>query len=88
MPLKSCSVLGDDSPASPAMAFEVTGITLGAVSLRQMENQTRQAKDPSRHWVEVLDFMARVVGFEPTTNRLTADCSTAELHPISSPGSI
>ena len=25
--------------------------------------------------------MARVVGFEPTTNRLTADCSTAELHP-------
>ena len=25
--------------------------------------------------------MARAVGFEPTTNRLTADCSTAELRP-------
>ncbi len=25
--------------------------------------------------------LARVVGFEPTTDRLTADCSTAELHP-------
>ncbi len=27
--------------------------------------------------------MARAVGFEPTTNRLTADCSTAELRPNS-----
>ena len=27
------------------------------------------------------DIMARAVGFEPTTNRLTADCSTAELRP-------
>lgn len=26
--------------------------------------------------------VARAVGFEPTTNRLTADCSTAELRPI------
>ncbi len=28
-------------------------------------------------------LMARAVGFEPTTNRLTADCSTAELRPTS-----
>ena len=27
------------------------------------------------------DRLARAVGFEPTTNRLTADCSTAELRP-------
>ncbi len=27
--------------------------------------------------------LARAVGFEPTTNRLTADCSTAELRPKS-----
>jgi hypothetical protein len=26
--------------------------------------------------------MARAVGFEPTTDRLTADCSTTELRPI------
>ncbi len=31
--------------------------------------------------------MARAVGFEPTTNRLTADCSTAELRPNRSHGS-
>jgi hypothetical protein len=31
--------------------------------------------------------MARAVGFEPTTNRLTADCSTAELRPNTRPGS-
>jgi hypothetical protein len=31
--------------------------------------------------------MARAVGFEPTTNRLTADCSTAELRPNIPPGS-
>jgi hypothetical protein len=35
---------------------------------------------------ETVDFVARVVGFEPTTNRLTADCSTAELHPTSARG--
>ena len=29
------------------------------------------------------EIVARAVGFEPTTNRLTADCSTAELRPIS-----
>ena len=28
-----------------------------------------------------MQYMARAVGFEPTTNRLTADCSTAELRP-------
>jgi hypothetical protein len=28
-----------------------------------------------------MEEMARAVGFEPTTNRLTADCSTAELRP-------
>ena len=27
-----------------------------------------------------LRHLAEVVGFEPTTNRLTADCSTIELH--------
>ena len=26
-------------------------------------------------------MLARAVGFEPTTDRLTADCSTTELHP-------
>ena len=31
--------------------------------------------------------MARAVGFEPTTNRLTADCSTAELRPNTVHGS-
>src|SRR4051812_42504867 len=31
--------------------------------------------------------MARAVGFEPTTNRLTADCSTAELRPNTHPDS-
>ena len=33
-----------------------------------------------------LILLARAVGFEPTTNRLTADCSTAELRPISARG--
>src|ERR1700761_5826965 len=30
--------------------------------------------------------LARAVGFEPTTNRLTADCSTAELRPNNAAG--
>jgi hypothetical protein len=30
---------------------------------------------------ETGESLARAVGFEPTTNRLTADCSTAELRP-------
>lgn len=32
---------------------------------------------------KLLKSLARAVGFEPTTNRLTADCSTAELRPNS-----
>jgi hypothetical protein len=31
--------------------------------------------------LKLLKRLARAVGFEPTTNRLTADCSTAELRP-------
>src|SRR5664280_1825028 len=46
-----------------------------------------QTPDPEetarRRHRDVSEFfeMARAVGFEPTTNRLTADCSTAELRP-------
>jgi hypothetical protein len=42
----------------------------------------RDARDGrfGRH-LYTLERMARAVGFEPTTNRLTADCSTAELRP-------
>lgn len=41
-------VLRDDSPASPLMGFDVTGITLAALSLAQSGSQALQAKDPSR----------------------------------------
>ena len=39
----------------------------------------RQMKNPSQKWNEF--FMARELGFEPRTHRLTAGCSTAELLP-------
>src|SRR5579859_8265605 len=35
-----------------------------------------------------LKTLARAVGFEPTTNRLTADCSTAELRPNTAKGAV
>jgi hypothetical protein len=36
--------------------------------------------------MKTMASLARAVGFEPTTNRLTADCSTAELRPIKPSG--
>ena len=42
----------------------------------------RQLVDRLRTPRNQLILLARAVGFEPTTNRLTADCSTAELRPI------
>ena len=41
----------------------------------------------SKRKASEFEEMARAVGFEPTTNRLTADCSTAELRPNTPHGS-
>jgi hypothetical protein len=52
-----------------------------------MVSRSRVQCEPNPKNLVALNRMARAVGFEPTTNRLTADCSTAELRPNTRPGS-